>query len=135
MAGGLNECCFIGRMGQDPEKRFTSSGKAVTNVSIAVTTKFGQTENTEWISLVFWNKPAEIIEQYCRKGSQIWVRARQETQSWEHEGQKKYKVVHVVEAFRLLDAKPQSQQDQQFNPQTPPNQATNDDFVDDDIPF
>lgn len=68
MARGLNECKFIGNVGQDPEIRFTPSGSAVANLSLAVSEKWkdkqsGQVnEKTEWVRLVGFNKTAEIIQ-------------------------------------------------------------------------
>ena len=76
--GNLNKVLPIEYLGQDPEKRITPSGHAVVNVNIATTEHFkdqsgSKQERTEWHRVVFWNKQAELVAQYCRKGSQIYV--------------------------------------------------------------
>jgi len=107
----LNECQFIGRCGQDIEIRYTTGGNAVGNVNIACSEKYtdkqgNKQENTEWIRLVFWGRLAEIMQQYTRKGSLIYVRGRMRSRSWEdRDGQKRYTTeVHVVNML-MLDTK------------------------------
>ena len=76
MANDLNQCCFIGRLGRDPEIKYTQSGDVIANFSLAVgetyKDKSGQkVEKTEWIRCVAWRKLAEIIGKYLSKGSQV----------------------------------------------------------------
>lgn len=104
----LNKVMLIGNMGRDPEVRVTSSGSKVATCSLAVTEKFKdkdgqQKENTEWCNLVFWRRQAQILEQYCRKGSSLYVEGKLQTQSWDDpNGQKKYKTEIVVSNFQIL---------------------------------
>ena len=79
----VNKCTFIGNCGADPEVRYTGSGKAVANVSIACTQKFKDNEHTEWVRLVFWDKLAEIVQQYVNKGDPIYVEGEWRTRKWQ----------------------------------------------------
>ena len=71
--GTVNTIELIGRLGQDPELRHTNSGKAVVNLSLATNEKKGQEDVTSWHRITFWEKKAEIVNQYCSKGSKIRV--------------------------------------------------------------
>ncbi len=164
--GNLNKVLLIGRIGQDPEKRITPGGHSVVSVSLATSENFkdksgNRQERTEWHRLVFWNRLAEIVEQYCRKGSQLYVEGSLQTNEWQDkDGNKRYTTEIVVRNMQMLDSKPQSAQggyqsnqgNQQFNPpgggappqansnfQSPPQTGSspvgNDDFIEDDIPF
>lgn len=88
MGKGLNKAQIIGNVGQDPEVRSTQSGAKVVNLSIATTEswtgKDGQKqEQTEWHRVFFFGKPAEIIEQYVRKGSRMYVEGSLQTRKWQ----------------------------------------------------
>ena len=71
--GTVNKIELIGRLGQDPELRYTQSGKAVVNVSIATNEKSGDKEVTSWHKVTFWEKKADVIAKYCHKGSKIRI--------------------------------------------------------------
>jgi len=117
--GNLNKVMLIGRMGQDPEKRVTPSGYSVVNCSIATSEYFkdqagNRQERTEWHNLVFWNQLADRVEQYCKKGSQIYVEGSLQTQEYQdRDGNKRYKTVVNVRNIQFLDSKPQNQQGNQ----------------------
>ena len=116
----VNKVVLIGRMGKDPELRRTQSGTAVTSFSLATSEKFKdkqgqQQEETEWHNCSVWNKAAEIIAQYCKKGSMIYVEGKLKTRSWEDNGVKKYATDIIVREFQFLDSKPQDNQQQQNN--------------------
>jgi single-strand DNA-binding protein len=109
MGASLNECCFIGNLGADPEIR-QAGDKQVANWNIACSETWGQGDNkqqrTEWIPCVAWGALAGIAQQYLRKGSQVWVRGRFATRSWEDkEGQKRYKTEIVVERLQMLGSR------------------------------
>ena len=93
----LNKVMLIGRLGQDPEIRYTQSGSAVANATIATndywTDKKGEKqERTEWHSLVLWGKLADLAQSYLKKGSQVYVEGRIQTRDWEDDqSQKHYK--------------------------------------------
>ena len=107
----LNKAMLIGRLGQDPEIRYTQSGNAVANLNIATndywTDKKGEKqERTEWHSLVLWGKLADLAQTYLKKGSQLYVEGRIQTRDWENDqGQKQYKTEVVVTSMQFLDTK------------------------------
>lgn len=84
----VNKCIFIGNLGADPEIRTTSSGKEVANFSLGV--RSGK-DGTEWIRVVAWEKMAENVEKYLRKGSRAYVEGELRTREWEdNDGNKRY---------------------------------------------
>jgi len=116
MANDLNQSNFIGRLGKDPEIRYTQSGQAAASFSIAVGSKWkdkntGQTkENTEWVNLVAFGKLAEIMGEYLRKGSQIFVTAKFRTRKWQDQsGADRYTSEFVVENMQMLDSRQDNQ--------------------------
>jgi len=136
MANDLNQCSFIGRLGADPEARFSQSGDAVCNFRIAVGWKTKEKEGAEWVPCSAFGKLAEICRDYLRKGSQVFVQGRLRTRKWQDkDGQDRYTTEIVVDQMQMLGGKPEGQsqpqqpeQRQQRN--NAPSQA--DDF---DIPF
>ena len=107
----LNKVMLIGRLGQDPEIRYTQSGSAVANATIATndywTDKQGEKqERAEWHSLVLWDRLADLAQSYLKKGSQVYVEGRLQTRNWEdQQGQKHYKTEVVVTTMQFLDTK------------------------------
>lgn len=79
----LNQCNFIGRFGADPECRHTPAGKLVASFRIAASEKRGGNENTEWVSVVAWEKTAEFVEKYLKKGAFVFVSGRMQTRKWQ----------------------------------------------------
>jgi len=108
----VNKVVIIGRLGKDPELRRTQSGTAVVSFSIATSEKFKDKQGTEWHNCTAWNKSGEIIAQYVKKGSQIYVEGSLKTRSWEDNGVKKYATDIIVREFQFLDSKTQGQQQQ-----------------------
>ena len=97
MARGINKVILVGNLGNDPEVRATASGSRVATISIATSESWtdkntGQKqEKTEWHRVVFFNRLAEIVEQYLTKGSQVYVEGRLQTRKWQDQnGQDKY---------------------------------------------
>ncbi len=93
----VNKVILVGRLGQDPEMKYTPSGTGVCNFSIATSEtwndKSGQKqERTEWHRIVVWSKLAELCNQYLAKGRQVFVEGKLQTRSWDDQktGQKKY---------------------------------------------
>ncbi|MFH1351577.1 MAG: single-stranded DNA-binding protein [Pseudomonadota bacterium] len=107
---GINKVILIGRLGRDPEVRYTPSGSAVANFTIATseqwTGKDGEKqERTEWHSIVAWGRLGEICGEYLHKGSQIYIEGRIQTRSWEDkEGVKRYKTEIIVQSMQMLGA-------------------------------
>ena len=108
MASGVNKVILIGRLGTDPEVRYTSNGGAVANFSLATneswTDKAGQKqEKTEWHKIVVWGKVAELCGQYLSKGRQAFVEGRLQTREWlDKEGQKRYTTEIVGQNIQFL---------------------------------
>ncbi len=106
---GVNKVILVGRLGNDPEIRYTQQGVAVTNFNIATSEnwldKTGQKqERTEWHRIVVWGKMAEVCSQYLTKGRQVFVEGRLQTRQWEDkEGGKRYTTEVVAATVQFLD--------------------------------
>ena len=105
---GLNKVMLIGRLGRDPEIRYSQGGTAVVNFSIATSEQWTdkntgeRQEKTEWHRIVVFGKQAETCERYLSKGRQIYVEGRLQTRSWEKDGQTHYTTEIVVSNFQFL---------------------------------
>ena len=101
MARGLNKVTLIGRLGQDPEMRYTPSGKPLTKFQLAINRSWTSAENekkteTEWFTVVSWGKLAEICNQYLQKGRQVYIEGRLHTRHWQDEQGANHSTVEVV---------------------------------------
>jgi len=106
----LNRVEIIGNVGKEPEMRFTPTGKPVISFSVAVNSKFGESETTEWFSIVAWNKLAETCNQYLTKGQQVFVEGRLQTRSWEgDDGAKHYKTEVIANKVLFLGQRKQEE--------------------------
>jgi single-strand DNA-binding protein len=112
MAKDLNKVMVIGRLGTDPEMRYTPSGNPVTTFRVAASRQWkvanSEThEETEWFSIVVWNKLAEICNQYLSKGSRVYIEGRLQTRSWDdaQSGDKRYKTEVIANDMIILDSK------------------------------
>lgn len=151
MARGVNKVILVGNCGKDPDTRYTPSGSAVTNISIATSEQWtdkqsGQKqERTEWHTVVFFNRLAEIAGEYLRKGSQVYVEGSLRTRKWQDKsGNDRYTTEIVASEMQMLGSRggsgdyssaPQQQSapaDQSAPPAAP---APVDESFDDDIPF
>ena len=102
----INQCNFIGRLGRDPEIRYTQSGKAVASFSIACSEKRGGEETTEWVNVVAWEKLAEICGQYLVKGSLVFISGRMQTRKWQDkDGGTRYTTEIVAREMQMLDSR------------------------------
>jgi single-strand DNA-binding protein len=112
MAGGLNKVMIIGNVGRDPELRYTPSGQAVASFSVAASRRWRTPENevrdeTEWFTVVAWDKLAETCNQLITKGRKVYVEGRLQTRSWEgQDGQKRYRTEVIASTMQLLDSRP-----------------------------
>ena len=109
MAKSVNKVILVGHVGKDPEVKYTPSGVAVANFSIATNDRFkdkdGQWQDrTEWHRVVAWQRTAEIVGEYVKKGSNIYVEGKLQTRSWDDKetGQKKYMTEIWVNDLVLL---------------------------------
>jgi len=104
----VNKVILVGRLGRDPETRYTGSGQAVANFSVATDEtykdKAGERQKrTEWHKIVVWGKQAEIAQQYLKKGSLIFIEGRIQSREWQDkEGQKRTSFEIVATNFRML---------------------------------
>lgn len=112
MARGINKVILVGNLGQDPETRAMPSGKAVTNVRIATSeswkdkTTGEQKEQTEWHTVVFFDRLAEIAAEYLRKGSQVYVEGRLRTRKWQDKtGNDRYTTEIVANEMQMLGSR------------------------------
>ena len=111
MARGLNKAMLIGRLGKDPDVRFTQSGMAVANFTMATSEVWidkatnEKKERTEWHRIVAFGKLGEICGKYLAKGKQVYVEGRLQTRSWEQDGVTKYTTEIVASDMQMLDAK------------------------------
>ena len=143
---GINKVILIGNLGADPEVRYTQSGDAIANLSIATSETWkdkqtGQTqERTEWHRVVMFGRLAEITGEYLSKGRQVYIEGSLRTRKWQDQnGQDRYTTEIVAREMQMLggrggDSTPATPQSQ---PATKPAASTpqNLDDFDDDIPF
>src|SRR2546429_9824550 len=107
----VNKVILIGNLGRDPETRYATGGDAVTNIRIATTDtwkdKAGEKqEKTEWHSVVFFGRQAEIAGEYLKKGRQIYVEGRLQTRKWQDkEGQDRYTTEIVADRMQMLGSR------------------------------
>ena len=140
MSRGVNKFIGVGNVGQDPEVRFNTNGSAMANLSIAVTESWKdkqsgeKQEKTEWIRVVFFGKLAEIVGEYVKKGSQIYIEGRIQTRKWQDsEGVDKYTTEIVANEMQLLGSKPQTAQGERPPQQQKPAPVIDD--YSDSVPF
>lgn len=101
MSRGLNKVMLIGRLGRDPEMRYTPSGRPVTTFSLATSRTWNTSEGerrteTEWFNVVAWGSLAEICKQYLIRGQQVYVEGRLQTRHWEDNDGNKHSAVEIV---------------------------------------
>ena len=142
----VNKVMLIGRLGQEPEAKYTPNGTAVSNFSIATSEKWKDkasgewNEKTEWHRIVSWNKQAEFCNQYLKKGSLIYIEGKLVTRSWDDkEGQKRYMTEVVANTVQLLDKKENNtdtpQTDFVAQAKDTFNISADNSFAQDDLPF
>ena len=112
MAKSLNKVMLIGNLGKDPEVKFTPSGTAVAKFSLATNERFKDKagewqDRTEWHNIVAWQRLAEIVGEYVKKGSKVYIEGRIQTSSWEDKqsGEKKYRTEIVANDLLLLSGR------------------------------
>ncbi|HET7028637.1 MAG TPA: single-stranded DNA-binding protein [Candidatus Limnocylindrales bacterium] len=114
----LNKAMIIGNLGRDPEMRYTPSGQAVTQFTVAVNRNYKDQngdwqEETEWFRVVAWAALAERTAEYLRKGRKVYVEGRLQTRNWEDQnGQKRYTTELIANTVTPLDPRPRDDGDQ-----------------------
>ena len=142
---GINKVILIGNLGNDPEVRYTPSGDAVANFSIATSEEWKdkttgeKKERTEWHRIVAWRRLGEICGEYLSKGRQVYVEGRIQTNAWEDkEGNKRYTTEILANTVQFLggrDSAGPGRSDSPPVPEFPGTPATGSGSGDDDIPF
>ena len=108
---GVNKVILVGNVGNDPEFRVMPNGNGVANVSLATSETWkdkntgDQQEKTEWHRVIFFNRLAEIVEQYVKKGTKLYIEGRLQTRSWEQDGVKRYTTEIVASEMQMLDSR------------------------------
>lgn len=112
MARSLNRVTLIGNLGKDPDVKYTPSGTPVAKFSLATNERYKDKsgewqDRTEWHNLVAWQRMAEIVGEYAKKGTKVYVEGRLQTSSWEDKqsGEKKYRTEIVVQDLMLLSGR------------------------------
>jgi len=141
----INKVILVGNLGRDPEIRYTPSGMAVANFSVATTEKWKDKqsgemqERTEWHRIVAWGRLGEICGEYLAKGRQVYIEGKLQTRQWEKDGVTRYTTEVVASEMKMLGSKTQgdgykpaekSSSAQEYS--GPPLAGSQDD---DDIPF
>ena len=124
----MNKAILIGRLGKDPESRFTQTNTQVVNFSIATSKKVKGEEQTEWHNIVTFAKTAEIAEKYLKKGALVCIEGSIQTSKYEKDGQTRYSTQIICDRLEMLGSK-----DEQKPEQKTSNINMND--IDDDLPF
>lgn len=110
---GVNKVIIVGNLGNDPEMRYMPNGNAVTNISVATSETWtdkqsGQAqERTEWHRIAAFGKLAEIMGQYLKKGSQVYVEGSLRTRKWQdNNGQDRYTTEIIADNMQMLGSRP-----------------------------
>lgn len=152
MAGSLNKVILIGRVGRDPEIRYTSGGSAVANFSVATDESFKarngeQQQHTEWHKVVAWGKLAEICGEYLTKGKLVYIEGSIRSRQWEDQsGNKRTAYEIIARNMQMLGSKADNERaaaggarpassfsEEQSGPA--PEPPPEGEITDDDIPF
>ena len=148
MSGSLNKVMLIGRLGQDPEVRNTQDGRSLCTFSIATSESWNdkntgeKKEKTEWHRVVVFNEGlVNIVQQYVKKGSNVFIEGQLQTRKWEDkDGIEKYTTEVVLQGFnstfKMLDNRNSGSTDNNFSQDNAISDSSNfDTEIDDDIPF
>lgn len=136
----LNKAQIIGRVGKDPEIRYSSSGDAMATFSVATTERFkdkatgNAVEKTEWHNITAFRRLAEIIGEYVKKGSLVYIEGKINTRKWQDkDGQDRYSTGIIADEMKMLSSRGDSEPAQKPQPKPAQQQPLAD--LDDDIPF
>ena len=137
---GVNKVILLGHLGRDPEVRYTPSGAAVANFTIATSEEWKdkdsgeKQERTEWHRIVAWRRLGEICGEYLHKGSQVYIEGRLQTKSWEdREGNKRYTTEVIAQTMQMLGSPRKEGKTKSVEERYPDEEPIS--IPDDDIPF
>jgi single-strand DNA-binding protein len=151
----VNKVILLGTLGRDPEVKYTPSGTAVAKFSMATNERYKDKEGnwqdrTEWHYIVAWQRTAEIIGEYCKKGDRLYVEGKLQTSSWDDKqtGEKKYRTEIVANDIVLVGGRREGGSDESrsksaaaaprsenFDQRAPDDAVASTQITDDDIPF
>lgn len=134
----VNKVTIVGSLGRDPETRYSSSGDAITNISVATTDKRkdkagNKQEKTEWHRIVFFGKLAEIAGEYLKKGSPVYIEGKLQTREWEKDGVKRHSTEIVANEMQMLGSREGGESGSHSGDSK--QEGHDDGFGDPDIPF
>lgn len=139
---GVNRVTLVGNLGGDPETRYTNSGSAVTNFTLATSETWkdkdtGQPrEDTEWHRVVMFGRLAEISGEYLKKGSKVYIEGSLKTRKWEdREGIERYTTEIRATEMQMLDSRASAEREQREAAIQPPAPAGGGSDFEDEIPF
>ncbi len=143
MPKDLNKVMLIGRLGTDPELRYTQQGAPITTFRLAVGRQWRDSDGqhhdeTDWFTVVAWNRLAEICSEHLGKGARVYIEGRMQNRSWDdaQSGEKRYRTEVVASDMIMLDGRGErGEHDAPFSGRTARRAADVDDFSDDDIPL
>ena len=120
MTRGLNKVILIGRLGQEPEMRYTPSGRPLTKFQLATNRSWKSADGekkteTEWFNVIAWGKLAEICNQYLSKGQQVYIEGRLHTRQWQDEEGGNHSSVEVIAKEMLMLNSKSEEQDSESN--------------------
>lgn len=120
MTRGLNKVMLIGRLGQEPEMRYTPSGRPLTKFQLATNRSWKSVDGekkteTEWFNVIAWGKLAEICNQYLSKGQQVYIEGRLHTRQWQDEEGGNHSSVEVIAKEMLMLNSKSEEQDSESN--------------------
>jgi single-strand DNA-binding protein len=137
----VNKVILIGRLGADPEVRYTGGGTAVTNFRMATSRTYNnkqgeRVDETEWHRCVAFGRTAEVCGEYLHKGSQIYLEGRLRTRDWEDkDGNKRYTTEILIDRMQMLGSRGEREQAAAAPGGEDPFNKLPDDVPDDDVPF
>lgn len=136
---GINKVIIVGNLGNDPDVRTMPNGDMVTKISVATSESWNdkstgeRKEVTEWHSIVFYRRQAEVAGEYLHKGSKVYVEGRLKTRKWQDQnGQDRYTTEIQGDVLQMLDSRQQDKSSTSSKTKKPEESADN---FDDDIPF
>ena len=143
MSKGINKVILIGNLGQDPDVKYMPNGNAVANITVATSESWKDkntgenVSKTEWHRVVFFKRLAEIVGEYLKKGSKVYVEGKLQTRKWDKDGQTHYSTEIIAREMQMLDGQssqgaPQPQAGQH---QEPPVRQNVPELDDSDVPF
>jgi single-strand DNA-binding protein len=142
MANSVNKVILVGRLGKDPEVKYTQAGVPVARFTLATDESWKdqsgeKQQRTEWHNIVAWRKLAEICGQYLNKGKLVYVEGRLQTRSWEDkEGNKRYTTEIQADNLVMLSARTdESRQEKTAAAAASSNSGFEPEITDDDVPF